>query len=39
VLKRTRPDWVVAEFLYGFGNNYAGANLCNLDVCLASLRK
>jgi hypothetical protein len=30
---------VAAEFFYGFGNNYAGANLCNLDVFLASLRK
>jgi DNA-binding NarL/FixJ family response regulator len=38
-LKRTAPDWVVAEFFYGFGNNYAGANVCNLDVFLASLRK
>jgi len=38
-LKRTTPDWVVAEFFYGFGNNYAGANVCNLDVFLASLRK
>jgi hypothetical protein len=38
-LKRRKPDWVVAEFFYGFGNNYAGANLCNLDVFLASLQK
>ena len=38
-LKRSAPDWVVAEFFYGFGNNYAGANVCNLDVFLASLRK
>lgn len=38
-LKRAAPDWVVAEFFYGFGNNYAGANVCNLDVFLASLRK
>jgi len=30
---------VVAEFFYGFGNNYAGANLGNLDVFLASLQK
>ncbi|KAA6183787.1 hypothetical protein F2Q65_14635 [Thiohalocapsa marina] len=37
-LKRTMPDWVVAEFFYGFGNNYAGANVSNLDVFLASLR-
>ncbi|MBK5969310.1 MULTISPECIES: hypothetical protein [Thiorhodovibrio] len=38
-LKKTTPDWVVAEFFYGFGNNYAGANVCNLDVLLATLRK
>jgi len=38
-LKRHRPDWVVAEFFYGFGNNYAGANVCNLDVFLSSLQK
>ncbi len=38
-LKRGRPDLVVAEFFYGFGNNYAGANLSNLDVFLASLQK
>ncbi|WP_242518371.1 hypothetical protein [Halochromatium roseum] len=38
-LKRSAPDWVVAEFFYGFGNNYAGANVCNLDVFLASLNK
>ncbi|EIC23888.1 hypothetical protein [Thiorhodovibrio frisius] len=38
-LKKTPPDWVVAEFFYGFGNNYAGANVCNLDVLLATLRK
>ncbi|WPL17541.1 hypothetical protein Thiowin_02566 [Thiorhodovibrio winogradskyi] len=38
-LKKTAPDWVVAEFFYGFGNNYAGANVSNLDVLLATLRK
>ena len=38
-LKRTRPDFVVAEFFYGFGNNYAGANLSNLDTFLASLQR
>jgi DNA-binding NarL/FixJ family response regulator len=38
-LKKTQPDWVVAEFFYGFGNNYAGANVSNLDVLLATLRK
>jgi hypothetical protein len=38
-LKQQRPDYVVAEFFYGYGNNYAGANLGNLDVFLASLQK
>lgn len=38
-LKDQRPDYVVAEFFYGYGNNYAGANLGNLDVFLASLQK
>ena len=38
-MKRQRPDFVVAEFFYGYGNNYAGANLGNLDVFLSSLQK
>jgi hypothetical protein len=38
-LKKSRPDFVVAEFFYGYGNNYAGANISNLDVLLASLQK
>jgi hypothetical protein len=38
-LKSMSPDWIVAEFFYGFGNNYAGANVSNLDVFLAGLRK
>lgn len=38
-LKHRAPNLVVAEFFYGFGNNYAGANLGNLDVFLASLQK
>jgi hypothetical protein len=38
-LKRQRPDFVVAEFRYGYGNNYAGVNISNLDVFLYSLQK
>ena len=38
-IKSRPPDWVVAEFFYGFGNNYAGANLSNLDVFLGSLQR
>lgn len=38
-LKKRPPDFVVAEFFYGYGNNYAGVNVSNLDVFLHSLRK
>jgi hypothetical protein len=38
-LKTTKPDFVVAEFFYGYGNNYAGVNLSNLDVFLYSLQR
>lgn len=38
-LKTEQPDFVVAEFFYGYGNNYAGVNVCNLDVFLYSLQK
>lgn len=38
-LKQHQPGWVVAEFFYGYGNNYAGVNLSNLDVFLRSLQK
>ncbi len=38
-LKKMTPDYVVADFLYGYGNNYAGVNICNLDVFLYSLQK
>ena len=29
----------MAEFFYGYGNNYAGVNISNLDVLLHSLQK
>jgi hypothetical protein len=38
-LKKRPPDYVVAEFFYGYGNNYAGVNVSNLDVFLHSARK
>lgn len=38
-LKKQSPDVVVAEFFYGYGNNYAGVNVSNLDVFLHSLKK
>jgi hypothetical protein len=38
-LKSLQPDYIVAEFFYGYGNNYAGVNISNLDVMLYSLQK
>ena len=38
-LKKCPPDWLVADFSYGYANNYAGVNVSNLDVLLASLRR
>lgn len=38
-LKKQKPDFVVAEFFYGYGNNYAGVNISNLDVFLFSMQK
>ena len=39
MLKQQQPDFIVAEFFYGYGNNYAGVNISNLDVLLYSLQK
>lgn len=39
ILKKEQPDFIVAEFFYGYGNNYAGVNLSNLDVILSSFPK
>jgi len=38
-LKRRPPDVVIADFFFGYGNNYAGANVSNLDVLLRSLQR
>lgn len=38
-VKKQAPDMIVAEFFYGYGNNYAGVNISNLDVLLYSLQK
>lgn len=38
-LKKQKPDYVVADFLFGYGSNYAGVNVSNLDVFLHSLQK
>lgn len=39
ILKKERPDFIVAEFFYGYSNNYAGVNISNLDTLLSSLPK
>ncbi len=39
VVKKHPPTVLVGEFFYGWGNNYAGVNVSNLDVLLASLPK
>lgn len=36
---KEQPAYIVAEFFYGYGNNYAGVNLGNLDTMLHSLPK
>lgn len=38
-LKTIAPDFIVVEFFYGYGNNYAGVNISNLDVMLYTLQK
>jgi hypothetical protein len=37
-LQKQAPDFFVGEFVYGWGNNYAGANVSNLDVSLRTLQ-
>jgi hypothetical protein len=37
-VKNTQPNVIVAEFFYGYGNNYAGVNISNLDVLLFSMQ-
>jgi len=38
-LKREPPDFIVAEFIYGFSTYYQATNISNLDVLLSSLVK
>jgi hypothetical protein len=38
-LKKQLPDLVVAEFFYGYGSNYSGVHISNLDVFLVTLVK
>lgn len=38
-LKKQKPAVVVADFVYGFSNNYSGVHISNLDVFLMSMQK
>ena len=38
-MQKQPPDFFVGEFIYGWGNNYAGANVSNLDVTIRSLQR
>jgi len=38
-VKRQPPDFIVAEFFYGYSNDYAGITISNLDVLLYGLQK
>jgi hypothetical protein len=38
-LQTQPPDFFVGEFIYGWGNNYAGANVSNLDVTIRTLQR
>lgn len=38
-VKKQAPDYIVCEFFYGYGNNYAGVNISNLDVLLSTLQR
>ena len=38
-LKKESPDYLVADFVYGYSNNYAGVNVSNLDVMLIAMQR
>ena len=33
-LKKSKPDFIVAEFFYAYGSNYSGIHISNLDMML-----
>ncbi|MBM4180082.1 MAG: hypothetical protein FJ209_00825 [Betaproteobacteria bacterium] len=37
-LKKQKPDFFVGEFIYAWGNDYAGNTISNLDVTLRTLQ-
>ncbi len=38
-IKKQPFDFIVCEFMYRYGSDYAGCTISNLDVMLASLQK
>lgn len=38
-IKKQPADYVVADFHYGYSNNYAGVNISNLDVMLMAMQR
>lgn len=38
-IKKESPDYLVADFIYGYSSNYAGVNISNLDVMLMAMKR
>ena len=38
-IKKYPPDYLIADFRYGYSNNYAGVNISNLDVMLMAMQR
>jgi len=38
-LKSNCPDIIFTEFFYGYGNNYSGVHISNLDMLFVTLQK
>ena len=38
-IKKQPASYLVADFIYGYSNNYAGVNISNIDVLLMSMQR
>ncbi|MCK5726150.1 MAG: hypothetical protein KAH22_04905 [Thiotrichaceae bacterium] len=38
-IKKQAPAYLVADFIYGYSNHYAGVNISNVDVLLMSMQR
>jgi hypothetical protein len=38
-IKTKCPDIILSEFFYGYGNNYSGVHISNLDMLFVTLQK